>query len=112
MESVAPRHQSVLPRKKAGNPGQWMPHRSSFSAAVRVADRLPGPYTYGPTMTIVTARPRKRPPKPAQAAMIKVPRIVQHTPRGRAWKLPPDDPEAKARAVAFLSRMIRPREGT
>jgi hypothetical protein len=38
-----------------------------------------------------------------------VPRIVQHTPRGEAWKLPPDDPEAKARAVAFLARMIRPR---
>jgi hypothetical protein len=41
-------------------------------------------------MTIVTTRPRKRPAKPAQAATIKVPRIVQHTPRGRAWKLPPD----------------------
>jgi hypothetical protein len=49
-------------------------------------------------MTIVTYRPRKRRPKPAQAASIKVPRIVQHTPKGRAWKLPPDDPEAKARA--------------
>ena len=56
-------------------------------------------------MTIVTTRPRKRPAKPAQAAAIKVPRIVQHTPKGRAWKLPPDDPEAKARAVAFFSRM-------
>ena len=33
-------------------------------------------------------------------------RIVQHTPKGRAWRLPPpDDPEAKARAVAFLERM-------
>jgi hypothetical protein len=59
-------------------------------------------------MTIVTTRPRKRPAKPAQAATIKVPRIVKHTPRGRAWKLPPDDPEAKAQAVAFLARMIRP----
>jgi hypothetical protein len=38
-----------------------------------------------------------------------VPRIVQHTPRGRAWTLPPDDPEAKARAVAFfrLNRRLR-----
>jgi hypothetical protein len=27
----------------------------------------------------------------------------------RAWKLPEPDPEAKARAVAFLSRMIRSR---
>jgi hypothetical protein len=62
--------------------------------------------------TIVTYRHRpKRPAKPAQAATIKVPRIVQHTPKGRAWKLPPDDPEAKARAVAFLERVIRPREG-
>jgi hypothetical protein len=60
-------------------------------------------------MTIVTTRPRKRPVKPAQAATIKVPRIVQHTPKGRAWKLPEPDPEAKARAVEFLSRMIRPR---
>jgi hypothetical protein len=60
-------------------------------------------------MTIVTYRPRKRPAKAAQAAEIKVPSIVQHTPRGRAWKLPPDDPEAKALAVAFLERVIRPR---
>jgi hypothetical protein len=34
-------------------------------------------------MTIVTTRPRKRPAKAAQAAETKVPRIVQHTPRGR-----------------------------
>jgi hypothetical protein len=62
------------------------------------------------TMTIVTSRPRKRRSKPAQAALIKVPRIVQHTPKGRAWRLPPpDDPEAKAKAVAFLERMIRPK---
>ena len=61
-------------------------------------------------MTIVHYRHRpKRPAEPAQAAEIKVPRNVQHTPKGRAWKLPPDDPEAKARAVAFLSRVIRPR---
>ena len=63
-------------------------------------------------MTIVTYRPRKRPTKLAQTAEIKVPRIVQHTPKGRAWKLPPDDPEAKARAVAFFERMgIKRREG-
>ena len=55
-------------------------------------------------MTIVTYRHRpKRPAKPAQAAEIKVPRIVQHTPKGQAWKLAPDDPEAKARAVAFAA---------
>jgi hypothetical protein len=60
-------------------------------------------------MTIVTSRPRKRPGKPAQADTIKVPRIVQHTPRGRAWKLPEPDPEAKAQAVAFLERMIKPK---
>ena len=48
--------------------------------------------------------PPQAPRKPAQAATIKVPRIVQHTPKGRAWRLPPpDDPEAKARAVAFLT---------
>jgi hypothetical protein len=62
-------------------------------------------------MIIVTIRPRRKRTKAGQAAAIKVPTIVQHTPRGRAWKLPPDDPEAKARVVAFLSRMIRPREG-
>jgi hypothetical protein len=46
-------------------------------------------------MTIVTTY-RHRPKRPAKPAQIKVPRIVQHTPRGRAWKLPvPDDPEAK-----------------
>ena len=63
-------------------------------------------------MTIVTNRPPKRPAKPAQAPTIKVPRIVQHTPKGSAWRLPPpDDPEAKARAVAFLERMgIKGRE--
>ena len=61
-------------------------------------------------MTIVVTRPRKRRPKPAQAAMIKGDKIVQHTPRGRAWTLPvPDDPEAEARAKAFLQRVIRPR---
>jgi hypothetical protein len=75
-----------------------------------VVDRRPV-NTYDPTMTIVTNRPPKRPAKPAQAATIKVPRIVQHTPKGRAWKRPPDDPEAKARAVAFLERMgIKRRE--
>jgi hypothetical protein len=62
-------------------------------------------------MTIVTYRPRKRPAKPAQAALIKVPRIVQHTPKGRAWRLPEQepDPEGEARAKAFLAKMIRPR---
>jgi hypothetical protein len=61
-------------------------------------------------MTISHYRHRpKRPAKPAQATEIKVPRIVQHTPRGRAWKPLPPDPEADARVAAFLSRMIRPR---
>jgi hypothetical protein len=68
-------------------------------------------HTY-PAMTIVTSRPRKRPAKRAQAAEIKVPRIVQHTPRGRAWKVQAPiepDPEADARVAAFLARMVRPR---
>jgi hypothetical protein len=44
--------------------------------------------------------------KPAQAATIQVPRIVQPTPKGRAWKLPePLDPEAEARVAAFFARM-------
>jgi hypothetical protein len=37
---------------------------------------------------IVTSRHirRKRPAKLAHAATIQVPRIVQHTPKGQAWK--------------------------
>jgi hypothetical protein len=67
-------------------------------------------HTFEP-MTIVTTRRPKRPAKPAQAAKIAVPRIVQHTPRGKAWKLPAlePDPEADARIAAFLARMVRPR---
>jgi hypothetical protein len=63
-------------------------------------------------MTIVTFRPRKRPAKPAQGATIRVLRVVQHTPKGRAWKLPePLEPEARARAVEFFAKMgIKPRE--
>jgi hypothetical protein len=64
-------------------------------------------------MTIVTYRHRpKRPAKRAQAAEIKVPRIVQHTPKGRAWRLAVSlepDPEADARIAAFMARMVRPR---
>jgi len=61
-------------------------------------------------MTIVTNRHRpKRPTKPA--VEIKVPRIVQHTPRGRAWRveLPPDE-AADAGIAAFMARMVRPVE--
>jgi hypothetical protein len=47
-----------------------------------------GLYPCPQAMTIVINRPRKRPAKPAQAALIKVSRIVQHTPKGRAWRLP------------------------
>ena len=64
-------------------------------------------------MTIVTYRHRhKRRPKLAPAADIKVPRIVQHTPKGRAWVLAnelPPDPEADACIAEFLARMTRPR---
>jgi hypothetical protein len=56
-------------------------------------------------MTIVTTRPRPKRTKPAQAAAVKVPKIVQHTPRGRAWKLPEPDPEAEARVAAFFAKM-------
>jgi hypothetical protein len=55
--------------------------------------------------TIVRSCPPKRRAKPAQAATIKVARIVPHTPRGRAWTLPESDPEAEARAFAFPARM-------
>jgi hypothetical protein len=62
-------------------------------------------------MTIVHAKP-PRPRKPAQAVEIKVPRIVQHTPKGRAWRLPPNEPhpEADARIADLFARMIRPRD--
>ena len=62
-------------------------------------------------MTIVTNRPRKRPAKPAQAATIKVPRIVQHSPKGRAWRLEPLTPEAEERAAAFFAKIGYPVAG-
>jgi hypothetical protein len=59
-------------------------------------------------MTIVTYRP-KRQAKPA--VEIKVPRIVQHTPKGKAWRLKPlePDPEADERVADLMARMVRPR---
>lgn len=61
---------------------------------------------------IVTSRPprRRNPAKAAQAAEIAVPRVVQHTPKGRAWRLKElePDPDADARVAAFFDRMIRP----
>jgi hypothetical protein len=62
-------------------------------------------------MTIVTARRPKR--KPDQPATIAAPRIVQHTPKGRAWKVREPievDPETEARIAAFMARMVRPRD--
>ena len=58
---------------------------------------------------------RDQPPPPeavteARAgAAIKVPRIVEHSPRGRAWRvdLPPDD-AADRRVAEFIARMVRP----
>jgi len=55
-------------------------------------------------------RPKRR--KSAQAAAIKVPRIVQQTPTGKgveALKSLATGPEAEARAAAFFAEMIRPR---
>jgi hypothetical protein len=56
---------------------------------------------------IVTSRHRrKHTAKRAQTAKIAVPRIVQQTPRGKAWKLLPPDPDADdARVAAFFARM-------
>jgi hypothetical protein len=35
-----------------------------------------------------------------------MPRIVQHTPKGRAWRLPePLEPEAMTRAAEFFAKM-------
>lgn len=62
-------------------------------------------------MPIVTNRgPRRQRPKPAPGA-IAGPRVVQLTPRGRAWRAKPlpEDPEADQRGAAFMQRMIRPR---
>jgi len=59
-------------------------------------------------MTIVTARHRsKRPAKPV--VEIKSPRIVQHTPKGRAWRvaLEPDQ-AADERVRAFIAKVVRP----
>jgi hypothetical protein len=65
-----------------------------------------------PTMIVTYRHRRKRPAKPAQAATIVVPRIVQITPKGGAWMLPAPlepDPEADAKVRAFFDRMIKPR---
>jgi hypothetical protein len=63
-------------------------------------------------MTVVTYRHRpKRPTKPA--VEIKVPRIVQHPPKGKAWRLRAPiepDPQADARVADLIARMVRPRE--
>ena len=54
---------------------------------------------------IVTSRHirRKRPAKLAYAATIQGPRIVQHTPKGRALKALP--PQADAQVAGFFARM-------
>ena len=58
---------------------------------------------------VVTYRQRRKPaPKAVESAAIKVPRVVQQTPRGRAWKTPAPDAEADARVAEFFKRMIRP----
>jgi hypothetical protein len=57
---------------------------------------------------IVTNRPpRRKRPKPAQPAEITAPRIVQHTPKGRAWRVKElePDPEGYARVAEFFERM-------
>jgi hypothetical protein len=55
---------------------------------------------------IVTAKPVRR-KRPKSSPEIVVPRIVQHTPRGRAWRVRDLelDPEADARVAAFFERM-------
>jgi hypothetical protein len=56
-------------------------------------------------MTIVSSRPPRR--KRPKSAEITAPRVVQHTPKGRAWRVKElePDPEADARVEAFLERM-------
>jgi hypothetical protein len=67
------------------------------------------PAAYTPPMTIVTSpHRRKRPQRPAQAATIAVPRIVQQTPRGRAWKPLANDPKADASVAAFFQAAAAP----
>jgi hypothetical protein len=78
---------------------------STCSASAELTTPSEGLQKEETAMTIVTTRPRKRASKPARAATIKVPRIVQHTPKGRTWTLPEPDPGAVARAYAFLERM-------
>jgi hypothetical protein len=62
-------------------------------------------------MTIVKSSRPKRPAKPAQATTIAVPRIVQHTPKGKAQKVraPVEmDPEMAAQIAEFMARMVSP----
>lgn len=58
-----------------------------------------------PFMVSESAIKARRSTNLAQTAEIKMPRIVQHAPRGRAWKLPEPDPEGEARAFAFLAKI-------
>jgi hypothetical protein len=71
-----------------------------------------GPHYISTAMTIVTSRHRpKRSPKLALAAAIKVPRVVEHSPRGRAWRVALEPDEAADRRVAqFMAKVIRPAE--
>jgi hypothetical protein len=59
-------------------------------------------------MIVTYRRRRKRPAKPAQAATIAVPRIVQQTPKGRAWTLPAPEPDPEADSKVAAKRMIGP----
>jgi hypothetical protein len=65
-----------------------------------------------PTVLAAPAQPPEAHRQARPGSTIAVPRIVQHTPRGRAWKLAAlePDPEADARVAAFFAKMIRPRD--
>jgi hypothetical protein len=86
------------------------PLRTSLKVLESITEAMKEALTYD--MTVVPARPPrcKRPAKAAQPVEIKAPQVVQHTPRGRAWRVELEtEVEAEAGVAEFFDKMIRPR---
>ena len=85
---------------------RWRSEGGSLRAGIPLG---PFPPTYQP-MTIVTAKPPKRQPRPKPSPTTPIgPAIV--TPQNRRARLLdelPEDPEADARVKAWFARNVRP----
>ena len=58
---------------------------------------------------IVTSRPPRKRPKPAQPVEIKAPGVVRTTPKGRAWRLKELEPDRSRRRCTGC-RFLRPHD--